>query len=326
MQNSGQGEVEAVGTSAGQRRKLGIIGAGNVGATCAHWAAAKELADIVLVDVAEGVPQGKALDLLEAAPLEGYDLHITGSNDYGALQGCDVVVITAGSARRPGMSRDDLVNVNTKIVSEVSRRVAQYAPEAIVIVVTNPLDVMTYVAYRSTGFPAQRVLGMSGVLDSTRFRTFVAQELGVSVEDVTALVLGGHGDDMVPLVRYTYAGGIPVEKLLPAERIAAIVERTRQGGGEIVSLLKTGSAYYAPAAAVVEMVEAILKDKKRILPACVYLDGQYGLHDVFAGVPVILGRGGVERILELELTPEEEKLFHRSIEAVQRVMQAAVFQ
>lgn len=298
------------------RKKLTIVGAGNVGATAAHWAASKELADIVLVDVVEGVPQGKALDLLEAAPIEGYDVDIVGTNSYEATAGSDVVVITAGIARKPGMSRDDLLRTNYEIVSSVVREIVKYSPETHIIVVSNPVDVMTYVALKESGFPKARVMGQAGVLDSTRFRTFLAQELGVSVEDVSAFVMGAHGDSMVPLVRYSYAGGIPVEKLIPKERLDAIVERTRHGGGEIVNLLKTGSAYYAPGAAAIQMAEAILKDKKRILPAIAYLEGEYGQEDICAGVPILLGAGGVEKIFEIELTEEERAAFQRSVDAV----------
>lgn len=304
----------------GGRKKISIIGAGNVGATCAHWAAAKELGDIVLVDVIEGVPQGKALDLMEAAPIEGYDCYIVGTNDYADTANSDVVVITAGVARKPGMSRDDLLSINSKIVAQAAAETAKYSPNAIIIVVTNPLDVMCYVALKASGFTPNRVLGQSGVLDTARFRTFVALELGVSFEDITTLVLGGHGDHMVPMIRYTYAGGIPVEKLIPREKLEAMVERTRKGGGEIVNLLKTGSAFYAPGAATIQMVEAILKDKKRILPLAAYLNGEYGERDVYAGVPAILGANGVERVIELDLTEDELAALKRSIAAVREVM------
>lgn len=304
-----------------KRKKITIIGAGNVGATCAHWAAAKELGDIVLIDVVEGIPQGKALDLMEAAPVEGFDAIITGTNNYEDTKDSDVVVITAGIARKPGMSRDDLLATNCKIVQSVTEQVVKYSPNAYIIVVTNPLDVMTYVALKTSGFPPNRVFGMSGVLDSARFRTFVALELGISFEDVTTFVMGGHGDDMVPLVRYTYAGGIPIEKLIPAERIAAMVERTRKGGAEIVNYLKTGSAFYAPGASVVQMVEAVLKDKKRILPVAAYLQGEYGYHDIYLGVPAIIGGGGVEKVLEIELTPEEKAALDKSANSVRRLME-----
>jgi len=303
-----------------KRNKITIVGAGNVGATCAHWAAAKELGDIVLVDVVEGTPQGKALDLMEAAPVEGFDAIITGTNDYADTAGSDGVVITAGVARKPGMSRDDLLATNSKIVKSVTEQVVKTSPNAFIIVVTNPLDVMTYAAYRASGFPPNRVFGMSGILDSARFRTFIALELGVSFEDVTTFVLGGHGDDMVPLVRYTYAGGIPIEKLLPRERIDALVERTRKGGAEIVNYLKTGSAFYAPGASVVQMIEAILKDKKRILPVAACLQGEYGEKDIYLGVPAIIGGNGVEKIIEIDLTPEERAALDKSIQSVRKVM------
>lgn len=298
------------------RAKISIVGAGNVGATAAHWAASKELGDIVLVDVVEGVPQGKALDLLEAGPVEGFDSRIIGTNGYEETEGSDVVVITAGIARKPGMSRDDLLKTNYEIVSSVVTEVVKRSPEAYLIVVSNPVDVMTYVAHKVSGLPREQVMGQAGVLDSTRFRTFLAMELGVSVEDVTGFVMGAHGDSMVPLVRYSHAGGIPVSTLIPKERLDAIVERTRHGGGEIVELLKTGSAYYAPAASTVQMVEAIIKDKKRILPAIVRLEGEYGQQDVCAGVPIVLGAGGVERIFEIDLTEEEREAFQKSIDAV----------
>lgn len=304
-----------------KRKKITIVGAGNVGATCAHWAAAKELGDIVLVDVVEGIPQGKALDLMEAAPVEGFDCNIIGTNEYADTADSDIAVITAGIARKPGMSRDDLIGTNSKIVSDVAANIAKYSPNAYIIVVTNPLDVMVYAAYKASGFPANRVFGMAGVLDSARFRTFIALELGVSFEDVSAFVMGGHGDDMVPLVRYSYAGGIPIEKLIPKDRIDAIVDRTRKGGAEIVNYLKTGSAYYAPSRSVVEMVEAVLKDKKRILPVAAYLNGEYGVKDMYFGVPAIIGGGGVEKVIELELTDEEKAALNKSIESVRKVMQ-----
>lgn len=303
-----------------KRKKITIVGAGNVGATCAHWAAAKELGDIVLIDVVEGIPQGKALDLMEAAPVEGFDAIITGTNDYRDTADSDVVVITAGVARKPGMSRDDLLATNSKIVKSVTEQIVKTSPNAFIIVVTNPLDVMTYVAYKASGFSPNRVFGMSGILDSARFRTFIALELGISFEDVTTFVLGGHGDDMVPLVRYTYAGGIPIEKLISRERIEALVERTRKGGAEIVNYLKTGSAFYAPGASVVQMVEAILKDKKRILPVAAYLQGEYGESDIYLGVPAIIGGNGVEKIIEIELTPEEKAALDKSIQSVRKVM------
>lgn len=303
-----------------KRNKITIIGSGNVGATCAHWAASKELGDIVLFDVVEGVPQGKALDMQEAAPIEGYDINIIGSNNYEDTAGSDVIVITAGIARKPGMSRDDLVNTNVKIVQGCAEQAAKFSPNAFIIVVTNPLDVMVYAAFKASGFPANRVFGMAGVLDSARFRTFIAQELGVSYKDVSAFVLGGHGDDMVPLVRYSYAGGIPIEKLIPAERIEDIVERTRKGGAEIVNYLKTGSAYYAPGASAIEMVEAVLKDKKRILPVAAYLKGEYGQKDIYLGVPAIIGGSGVEKIIEVDLTDEEDTALQKSIQSVRKIM------
>jgi malate dehydrogenase len=304
-----------------KRKKITIVGAGNVGATCAHWAAAKELGDIVLIDVVEGVPQGKALDLREAAPIEGYDCNIIGTNDYADTADSDIAVITAGIARKPGMSRDDLIDTNAKIVSDVASKIAQHSPNAYIIVVTNPLDVMVYAAYKASGFPANRVFGMAGVLDSARFRTFIADEIGVSFEDVSAFVMGGHGDDMVPLVRYSYAGGIPIEKLIPQDRIEAIVDRTRNGGAEIVNYLKTGSAFYAPSRSVVEMVEAVLKDKKRILPVAAYCNGEYGINDTYVGVPAIIGGNGVEKIIELELSAEEKAALDKSIESVRKVME-----
>lgn len=302
------------------RKKISIIGAGNVGATCAHWAMIRGLGDIVLVDVVEGVPQGKALDLMEAAPIYGVDCLVTGTNDYASTAGSDVAIITAGVARKPGMNRDDLLNVNAGIVREVAAEVARYSPRCCIIVVTNPLDVMCYVAWKASGFPPQRVMGQSGILDSARFRTFLALELGVSFTSVATMVLGGHGDHMVPLVGYTYVGGVPVTKLLPRERIEALVERTRKGGGEIVELLKTGSAYYAPAAATIEMAEAILKDQKKIVPVAAYLNGEYYERDIYAGVPAVLGAGGVEKVVELDLAPDEWEAFKRSVASVREVL------
>jgi malate dehydrogenase len=300
------------------RRKITIVGAGNVGATVAHWAAAKELGDLVLVDVIEGLPQGKALDLWQAGPLEGFDCRVIGSNDYRETADSDVVVITAGVARKPGMSREDLLATNKAIVEGVVGEVVKASPGAFLLMVTNPLDTMTYLALRRSGLPKHRVMGQAGILDSTRFRTFVAQELGVSVEEIQALVLGGHGDEMVPLPRHCTVAGVPITELLPKETIDRIVERTRKGGGEIVALLKTGSAYYSPGAAVVQMVEAILRDKKRILPCSAFLEGEYGLRDLCFGVPVRLGGGGVERVIELRLTDEEQALVQRSADAVRR--------
>jgi len=298
------------------RKKISIIGAGNVGATTAHWVVSKELGDVVLVDVLEGVPQGKGLDLYEATPVDGYDCKVIGTNSYADTANSDVVVITAGLARKPGMSRDDLQKANEDIVRPVTKEAVKASPNCILIVVSNPLDVMTYLAYRVSGFPKRRVVGMAGILDTTRFRTFIAAELGVSVEDVQACVLGGHGDSMVPLTRYTTVAGIPVSHFIPKKRLDEIVDRTRKGGGEIVSLLKTGSAYYAPGAATAQMIEAILKDKKRILPCAALLEGEYGFSDVFVGVPVKLGAGGVEQVIELELTDAEKAALAESVKHV----------
>ena len=297
--------------------KIGIVGAGNVGATSAQRIAERELArEVVLLDVAEGIPQGKGLDMAESAPVERFDTRLIGTNDPGALAGCDLVVITAGIARKPGMSRDDLQATNADIVGTVSEGVRDVAPDAIVIVVSNPLDVMTYVALQKTGFPPHRVVGMAGILDSARFRFFIAEALDVSVEDVTAFVLGGHGDSMVPLPRYSSVAGIPLTELLDGATIDAIVQRTRDGGAEIVGHLKTGSAYYAPASAVAEMTAAIVRDKKRILPCAAYLTGQYGIHDLFVGVPIKLGAQGVESIIEIGLTPEETAALQKSADEV----------
>lgn len=303
-----------------KRRKISIVGAGNVGATAAHWAAAKELGDIVLVDIVEGVPQGKGLDLLEAMPVEGSDVSIVGTNGYEATKDSDVVIITAGIPRKPGMSRDDLIATNTNIVKLVTEQVVKYSPNAFIIVVSNPLDAMTYVAYKVSGFPRNRVMGMAGVLDTARFRTFIAEELNVSVEDVVAFVLGGHGDTMVPMVRYCSVGGIPLTKLIPKDRLEAIVQRTRDGGAEIVNLLKTGSAFYAPSASVIAMAEAILKDKKRIMPAAIYLEGEYGLKDVVVGIPIKIGGDGVEYIYDLDFTEEEREMFNKSVNAVKELI------
>lgn len=297
--------------------KIGIVGAGNVGATSAQRIAERELArEVVLLDVAEGIPQGKGLDMAESAPVERFDTRLIGTNDPGALAGCDLVVITAGIARKPGMSRDDLQATNADIVGTVSEGVRDVAPDAIVVVVSNPLDVMTYVALQKTGFPPHRVVGMAGILDSARFRFFIAEALDVSVEDVTAFVLGGHGDSMVPLPRYSSVAGIPLSELLDGDTIDAIVQRTRDGGAEIVGHLKTGSAYYAPASAVAEMAAAIVRDKKRILPCAAYLTGQYGIHDLFVGVPIKLGARGVESIIEIGLTPEETTALQKSADEV----------
>ncbi len=298
------------------RKKVTVVGAGNVGATLAQRIAETNIADVVLVDVAEGIPQGKALDLLESGPILGYDARIIGTNGYDETANSDLIVITAGLARKPGMSRDDLLAANAGIVKGCARECGRRSPKAVIIVVTNPMDVMAYVAMKETGFPRERVFGMGGVLDSARFRTFIAGELGVSVENTHAFVLGGHGDTMVPLPRYSTVAGIPITELMTAERIGKLVERTRNGGAEIVALLKTGSAYYAPSAAALEMVEAVLQDRKKILPCSVLLQGEYGVDRVFAGVPVKLGAGGVEQVVEVKLTAEEQAAFQRSVEAV----------
>ena len=301
--------------------KIGVVGAGNVGATTAQLISQQELArEVVLLDVAEGIPQGKGLDMAESSPVERFDTHILGTNDPEDLSGCGIVVITAGIARKPGMSRDDLLSTNADVVGGVSDHVARVAPNAIVIAVTNPLDVMTHVAFKRTGFPPERVVGMAGVLDTARYRYFLARELDVSVEDITAFVLGGHGDSMVPLPRYTTVAGIPVTELLDAATIDRIVQRTRDGGAEIVGHLKTGSAYYAPASAVTEMVKAIVRDKKRILPCAAYLTGQYGLSDLFVGVPVKLGATGVEGIIEIGLTPDESSALQASAAEVREAV------
>ncbi|MBV8672376.1 MAG: malate dehydrogenase [Acidobacteriaceae bacterium] len=301
------------------RKKVTIVGAGNVGATAAHWIAAKELADVVLVDVVEGIPQGKGLDLLEAMPIEKRDAHIIGTNDYAETANSDIVVITAGIPRKPGMSRDDLLQTNYKIMSDVVGRVVANSPETILIVVSNPLDAMAQAAYRQSKFNRERVIGMAGILDSARFRTFIAEELNVSVENVTAFVLGGHGDTMVPLPRYSTVAGIPITELIPKDRLDAIVQRTRDGGAEIVKHLKTGSAYYAPSAAAVEMVEAILKDKKKIVPCAVYLQGEYGINGYYVGVPCKLGSRGLEQIIEIKLAPEEDAALRKSADAVKEL-------
>ena len=289
------------------RPKISVIGAGNVGATTALMLAQQELGDVVLVDIVEGMPQGKALDLMEMNPVYGYDVNITGTNGYDETAGSDVVVITSGIPRKPGMSRDDLIATNTAIVTEVTKNVAAKSPNAILILVTNPLDAMVYVAHKVSGFPKERVMGMAGVLDAARFRSFIGMELGVSVENIHAFVLGGHGDDMVPLTRCTTVAGVPVTELIPEGRLEEIVKRTRGGGGEIVALLKTGSAFYAPAVSAVEMVEAILKDKKKILPCCVLAEGEYGVDNTFVGLPVKLGRKGIEQIFEVALSDKEKE-------------------
>ena len=301
------------------RKKVSIVGAGNVGATAAHWIAAKELADVVLIDVVEGVPQGKALDLLEAMPIAKQDVNIIGSNDYAATAHSDVVVITAGIPRKPGMSRDDLLRTNYKIMSDVVQKVVAQSTESILIVVSNPLDAMAQTAYRQAGFNRERVIGMAGVLDTARFRTFIAQELNVSVENVSAFVLGGHGDTMVPLPRYSTVAGIPITELIAPERLEQLCQRARDGGIEIVNYLKTGSAFYAPSAAATEMVEAILKDKKKILPCAAYLEGEYGISGYYVGVPCKLGAAGLEQIVEIKLTPEEDASLQKSAAAVKEL-------
>jgi malate dehydrogenase len=300
------------------RKKISIIGAGFVGATAAHWAAEKELGDVVLVDILEGIPQGKALDLLQAGPVKGFDSRVIGSNGFEETQDSDVVIVTSGIPRKPGMSREDLLEINKKIIESVVTQVVVRSPQAILIMVTNPLDTMTYLAFKKSGFPKQRVMGMAGILDTARFKAFIAMELGVSVEDIQALLLGGHGDEMVPLPRYTTVSGIPLSQFLSKEIIDRLVDRTRKGGGEIVNLLKTGSAFYAPSAAAIQMTEAILKDKRRVLPCCVYLDGEYGLKDICFGVPIKLGAKGVEAIIELQLTEDEKKLVAKSAESVKK--------
>ena len=303
------------------RPKVTVVGSGNVGATTALRVVERQLADVVLVDIVEGVPQGKALDLLEAGPVEGYDFQLTGSNDYAATGNSDVLVVTAGLPRKPGMSRDDLLLKNAEIVKQVTEQLVEHNPEAIMIVVSNPLDAMCQVAKAVSGFPRERLVGMAGVLDSARFRTFIAQELKVSVENTHAFVLGGHGDTMVPLPRYSTVAGIPITELLSKERVEALVQRTRDGGAEIVKYLKQGSAYYAPSSAVAEMVEAILRDKKKILPCCAFLQGEYGISGLYVGVPVKLGRKGAEEIIEIKLTAEEKAELNRSAEAVKGLVE-----
>jgi malate dehydrogenase len=302
------------------RNKVTVIGAGNVGATTAQRVAEAGLADVVLVDIVEGLPQGKGLDLAEAAPVVSHDARVLGTNDYAATAGSDVIVVTSGLARQPGMSRDDLLMKNAGIVKAVVQASAAQSPDAVLIVVTNPLDAMCHVAMQASGFPRERVLGMAGVLDSARFRTFIAEELGVSVADTSAFVLGGHGDTMVPLPRYSTVAGIPITDLLSAERIQALVDRTANGGAEIVALLKTGSAFYAPAASAFEMVDAILRDRRRVLPCATYLQGEYGVNGLFVGVPVVLGHGGLQRVIEIKLTAEEQKAFDKSAAAVQELV------
>jgi malate dehydrogenase len=303
------------------RNKVTVIGAGNVGATTAQRIAEAGLADVVLIDIVEGLPQGKGLDLAEAAPVVGHDALVTGTNDYADTAGSDIVVVTSGLARQPGMSRDDLLLRNAGIVRAVVEQAAKHSPEAILIVVTNPLDAMCHVALKASGFPRERVLGMAGVLDSARFRTFIALELGVSVEDTHAFVLGGHGDTMVPLPRYSTVAGVPITELLSPERVSALCQRTANGGAEVVALLKTGSAFYAPAAATFEMVESILLDRKRVLPCAVLLQGEFGTHDLFVGVPVVLGAAGMERVFEIGLTVDEQVAFDASAAAVRELLE-----
>ncbi|HXP05597.1 MAG TPA: malate dehydrogenase [Stellaceae bacterium] len=310
------------------RKKIALIGAGQIGGTLALLAGIKELGDVVLFDIVDGVPQGKALDIIQGSSIEGYDANITGANDYAAIKGADVVIVTAGIPRKPGMSRDDLIGINTKVVGQVGAAIKEYCPGAFVITITNPLDVMVWVMKQACGLPANRVVGMAGVLDSARFRYFIAEELGVSVEDVTAFVLGGHGDTMVPLVRYTTVAGIPLPDIIKMgwttqAKIDQIVQRTRDGGAEIVNFLKTGSAFYAPASAAISMAEAYLRDKKRVLPCAALLNGQYGVKDLYVGVPVVIGAGGVEKIVEISLDPAEQAAFEKSCGAVRELIDVA---
>ena len=309
------------------RSKIALVGAGNIGGTLAHLAGLKELGDIVLFDIVEGVPQGKALDLAESSPIEGFDAKLAGANDYAPIKGADVVIVTAGVPRKPGMSRDELLDINTKVMTAVGRGIKRYCPKAFVIVITNPLDAMVWVMQKVTGLPTNMVVGMAGVLDSARFRHFLAEEFGVSVEDVTAFVLGGHGDSMVPLARYSTVAGIPLPDLVKMgwttkKRLDAIIKRVRGGGGEIVALLKTGSAFYAPASAAIEMAEAYLKDKKRVLPCAAYLNGAYGVRGLYLGVPVVIGAGGVERIVKIELNAREKAAFDRSVGQVRGLIKS----
>lgn len=303
------------------RKKITVVGAGNVGASAAAYASAQELGDVVLLDILEGIPQGKSLDMFEASPVLGVDTEVLGSNDYGSTADSDIVIITAGIARKPGMSRDDLLKTNVKIVSDVAEKAAKASPNAIFIVVSNPLDAMVYTAWKKSGFDPRRVVGMAGVLDAARFRSFLAAETGISVEDIHALVLGGHGDTMVPLTRFCFIGGIHVSHFIKPEQLELIVQRTRDGGAEIVGLLKTGSAYYAPAAAVVEMAKSILLDKKRLLPCAAYLDGEFGQKGIFVGVPAVLGARGVEKVIDLKLTEEEQAGFDKSVAAVRSLVE-----
>ncbi len=304
------------------RKKVSVVGAGFTGATTAFLIAQKELADVVLVDIPdnENPTKGKALDMLEASPVQGFDSNVTGTSDYADTKDSDVVIITAGMARKPGMSRDDLVANNAGIMKSVTQQIVKHSPETTIIVLTNPVDAMTYTVFKESGFPKNRVIGQSGVLDTARFRTFIAQELNMSVKDITGFVLGGHGDDMVPLIRYSAAGGVPLEKLISPDRLEEIVERTRKGGGEIVNLLGNGSAYYAPAAAITEMAEAILKDQRRVLPSIAYLEGEYGYSNIYLGVPTILGGNGLEDVIELDLTADEKEALDKSANSVKHVM------
>ena len=309
------------------RKKNALIGSGQIGGTLAHLVGLKELGDVVLFDIAEGVPQGKGLDIAESAPVDGFDAKFSGAQDYSAFQGADVIIVTAGVPRKPGMSRDDLLGINLKVMESVGVGIKQYAPNAFVICITNPLDAMVWALQKFSGLPANKIVGMAGVLDSARFRHFLAEEFKVSVEDVSAFVLGGHGDDMVPLVRYSTVAGVPLPDLVKmgwttAERLDAMVDRTRKGGGEIVALLKTGSAFYAPAASAIAMAESYLKDKRRVLPCASYLNGQYGVKDTFVGVPVIIGENGVEKIVEVNFTEEEKAMFNKSVAAVQGLVEA----
>ena len=309
------------------RNKITVVGAGNVGATAAHWIASKELADVVLVDIVEGTPQGKSLDLAQAAPIDGFDVKLVGANSYEETKDSDIVIITAGLPRKPGMSRDDLLKTNSDIVGAVTDEVAKYSPNAYIIVVSNPLDAMTQVAFRRSGFPKNRVMGMAGVLDAARMRCFLAEALNVSVENVTAFVLGGHGDTMVPMARYSTVAGIPLTDLVKMgwtsqQKLDAIIERTRKGGGEIVNLLKTGSAFYAPASSAIQMAESYLKDKRRVLPCAAFLNGEYGVKGMYVGVPVIIGANGVEKIVEIDLNAAERQMFSKSVEAVKGLIDA----
>ncbi|MCC0033299.1 MAG: malate dehydrogenase [Brucellaceae bacterium] len=309
------------------RNKIALIGSGMIGGTLAHLVGLKELGDVVLFDIAEGVPQGKGLDIAESSPVDGFDAKFTGANDYSAIEGADVCIVTAGVPRKPGMSRDDLLGINLKVMEQVGAGIAKYAPNAFVICITNPLDAMVWALQKFSGLPKNKVVGMAGVLDSARFRYFLSEEFGVSVEDVSAMTLGGHGDDMVPLIRYSTVGGIPLPDLIKMgwtskEKLDSIVERTRKGGGEIVALLKTGSAYYAPASSAIAMAESYLRDKKRVLPCAAYLNGEYGVKDMYVGVPTVIGAGGIERVIEIEFTKAEEKMFETSVAAVAGLCEA----